>query len=480
MKKQHHHIFVLLVALTGIVLFPGCKKSFLEVVPKGSLIAATTEDYGRLLTNASLLNVSIDHQVMLGDDVAAIQSLLNNSTTREQRLFRWEDEVYEPSENAPELDGFMTNIYLYNKIINEVMMAEGPEQQRRSLRAEALAGRAWVYFHLINYYGKPYNAATAATDPGFPLVSTTDVTQMNFTRASVEEVYARIVSDLEAAVPDLPERLLSRMRMSRPFGKAMLGKVYMFMQKFDKALPLLNDAFNDLAGSALPVRLYNYNQTFATGGAFLPIQTLGGPTYPSSSANEENIFARQFSNVYSFFNNTFVLAPAATKLFKSSDLRLKFFVNRQFPSGALPAGTLRRIGQNLTQTGVTLPDLYLLRAECKVRNNDLPGAVEDVFMLRKNRMPEADASVAADTAADKMRLLHFILEERTREFAVQGYRWLDMRRLSVDPLFNGITFTHQAFAADGSAVTYTLRPGRLLLRFPPKIMEQNPGMPNNL
>ena len=68
---------------------------------------------------------------------------------------------------------------------------------------EAMAGRAWTYFLLINYYGKPYSAATAATDPGFPIIQVADVTTTTFTRASVQEVYDFIIKDLTTAIPNL-------------------------------------------------------------------------------------------------------------------------------------------------------------------------------------------------------------------------------------------------------------------------------------
>lgn len=480
MKKKLNHIYK--IALAGLLVtgLGACKKSFLEVLPKGTVIAATADDYGRLLSNASLMNTPASPpQVILGDEMAAVKSFFDNATTREQRLFRWDAVVQEPAESATELDGLMTNIYLFNKIINEVLASDGPETQKKSLRAEALVGRAWTNFILINYYGKPYHPATAAKDPGFPLVNFSDVTQTEFTRGTVQEVYNQIIKDLETAIPDLPENLSRRIRASRPLGKALLGKVYMFMQQFDKALPLLNAAFDELALSAVAVRLYDYTKTFATGGSFLPIAALGGPAYPNTSSNEENIYAKQFTNPYSFFNNTFVIAPSALKLFKSGDLRLKFYVNKQYPSGALPPQTLRRSGPSLVQAGFVLPELYLLRAECRVRANNLTGAVEDVETLRKNRMPSGEVAIPTDTATNKMNLLHYIMEERTREFAAQGFRWFDMRRLSVDPLFAGISFKHFVYDTDGSATSYDLKPERFVLRFPQKVMEQNPTMQNN-
>ena len=95
-------------------------------------------------------------------------------------------------------------------------------------------------------------------------------------------------------------------------------------------------------------------------------------------------------------------------------------------------------------------------------------------------MPLASSAVPATIAGQQLLLLNFIFEERIREFAVTGYRWFDMRRLSVDPLFGNNTFTHTLYSETGSVLsTFTLKPERFVLRFPQKVMDENPGMQNN-
>jgi hypothetical protein len=95
-------------------------------------------------------------------------------------------------------------------------------------------------------------------------------------------------------------------------------------------------------------------------------------------------------------------------------------------------------------------------------------------------MPAAEAPVPAASASAKLPLLQFIMEERIREFAVQGYRWFDMRRLSVDPLFTTPSYKHRVYDAAGEIKeTFTLRPERFVLRIPPKILAENPNMQDN-
>ena len=61
-----------------------------------------------------------------------------------------------------------------------------------------------------------------------------------------------------------------------------------------------------------------------------------------------------------------------------------------------------------------------------------------------------------------------------------GFRWFDMRRLSVDPVYKATVGTsHSLYSATGATSTFILRPDRLVLRFPQKIIDSNPGLNNN-
>lgn len=481
MKKRNYPIIYLAALVLLMPAASSCKKSFLEIIPKGKLIAKSTSDYEKSLVVLDVVNLGTDAQMVMGDEVAAVEPYFSGSVLRTQRLFRWEDAIYQQGQDPVEMAVPMQNIYLFNKVINEVMNSTGgTEADKRTLVAQAKAGRAWTYFMLINYYGKPYLASTAASDPGFPIIKEADVTRNTFTRASVQEVYDFIVDDLSTAIPDLPAQITHRMRLSKAAGEALLGKVYLFMGRAADALPRLNNAFTDMTNAAIAVGLYDYNVRFGAGGSFLPIG-LFGPTYPTTVNNEENILAKQASYPWGFTNNEIVLTPATLALYGPDDARLNWFSQTAYPSGNYPNGLKRRRGPNTAQIGMTVPDLYLLRAETKARTNDLTGARADLEALRAKRMPAASAPIPDAIATDKNALIRYILEERIREFSVLGYRWFDMRRLSVDPDFsNTIGNTHTLYKTDGTiASTYTLKPERLTLRFAQKTMDLNPGMPNN-
>ncbi|MBC9909157.1 RagB/SusD family nutrient uptake outer membrane protein [Chitinophaga varians] len=490
MKK----LLYLLICVAAPVAFSACSKSFLEVVPLGSQVASSTSDYDKLMNSPDYYLArgggGWQEGVLMEDDVAAEDALFSPVSQHMTRLFQWQDVIYYPNDAYQRppvlLSGLMTNMYQLNKIINEVMSSEGgTDAQKRSIRAEARATRAWSNFQLINLYAKPYLAATAGTDPGFPVITQADIAATVFKRGTVQEMYDFIIRDLTEALPDLPVVPAVRTRMSKPAAEGLLGKVYLFMGRYHDALPMLNAAFNDLgAGSA---KLYDYNQTMETGGAFLPMDPNIGPTKgPGNNfidLTESVLFKVYYNGRYNgnmAGNNGLVLTPQTAALYGAADLRLRLYTNKN-PDGSLNAGgRLRKYGVQYSRYGLELSELYLLRAECKARLSDLPGAVADVETLRQHRMPAADAAVPATIAGDQVALIKFIIEERIREFAMEGYRWFDMRRLSVDPLFAGIIFTHTLYNKDGSTVSYTLRqPDRLVMQLPYSYLQYNPDMTNN-
>lgn len=146
-----------------------------------------------------------------------------------------------------------------------------------------------------------------------------------------------------------------------------------------------------------------------------------------------------------------------------------------------PAGMMRGWGQSYANMGVTVPDIYLLIAECKARLGETTAAAEDIRNFRLTRVAAQDAPVPPAVANNKVALVEYILEERIREFALTGNRWLDMRRVSVEPEYaSTIGNTHRVYDDFGKVTaTYTMKPERLTLRFPIYIMDANPNLSNN-
>lgn len=476
--------------LSGILIctaLSSCKDSFLEVDQKQRIVAKKISDYDMLMNSRKFYTLDEggwQATVLLGDDVAAESDFLNgNGTVQTQRLFHYEDVVYEEGQEALDLKSFLNNLYVCNKVIMEVPDAiDGTELQKRNLIAEAKATRAWLYLQMINFYAKPYQVATSATDPGFPIIKTADISIRYYSRNTVQEVYDLILQDLTEAIPDLPIDQNFAVRMTKPAAEAILGKTYLFMHRFSDALPHFDAAFTGINQQRNPAKLYDYNIVLGPEGSFLPI-SYNGPNGPGNNPDDftEALLSKTYyeGSYQPIGNDGLVLSESAQKLYEPNDFRLEFYsatFNDEEPN---PAGRVRKYGYTYVKFGIQLPDLYLMRAECRARLNNLSGAMEDLLALRSKRMPDTNEGMPASVATNQRELVHFIIDERTREFAAEGYRWFDMRRLYKDPLFGAELPAHIEYYSDAPAKSFPLKEERLTLRLPSFYIVANPGMVNN-
>lgn len=481
------------IIITG--LFCSCKKSWLEIVPLGSKVLSSTADYDKVMNDPALYNSGTisggwSEAQLMGDEICADGGYFVNQSARDyrDRFFRWQDSIYTTSDVTPSaLRNHLYNLYEVNKVINEVMSSTGgTDYQKRELRAEALAHRAWSNFTMANFYCKPYVASTASSDLGFPIITIADVNVSKYPRGTLQEFYDFMIKDLTDALTDIQVKPTIVTRWSKPAVEGFLGKLYMFMGRYADALPLLKAALTDVAANG-QTTLYNYNQTLAPGGSFLPINPTNGPANnPGNLQNDltEAVVSRvYYSGVYNgnyTGNNGLRLTPAAQALYGPTDLRLQLYTNKNEDNSLSSANRIRKYAVTYSRWGLQLSELYLLSAECKARTNDLAGAATDVETLRLKRMPTADALTPAAIKANQTALIKYIIDERTREFAFEGYRWFDMRRLSVDPLFTGMVFTHTIYNTNGTTTVYTMnQPNRLVMQLPRVITDGNPDMINN-
>ena len=487
-----YYIPLLLLCFT----ITSCKKDFLNVVPKTKQIATITNDYHLIMNSPRLYAQTYaggwQMPALMGDDIAAEATFYNSAQAASQAAFTWADNIYPPESISFDIRSWLANMYTVNKVINEVMQSTGgTEQQKMAIQAEAYAERAFLNFQFVNFFGKPYVESTAGTDPAFPIITTADINNENYTRNSVQEVYNAIISDLTTAIVNLPlANTAGAIRFSKGAAEGLLGKIYLFMGNNTAALDMLNAAFSDNAAAKIPASLYDYNVEFAPVGKFLPITTDGPTNSPELNMNDltESLLAKTYYNGLNtgngFGTDFVVLSPQAAALFAPSDLRLNFYTPNFAYGQPNPSGRLAKYNSYsgpMVKYGLQISELYLLRAESKTRLNDLAGAKADVETLRQARMPIANATVPTNIASNQAALLQFIFDEREREFATQGYRWFDMRRISVDPILAKPTFTHILYndATSTNTTLFTLKPARLTLRIPVSIMNANPQFTNN-
>lgn len=477
------------------IAFASCKK-FLEIEPKGKVLAKKLAHYDGLFNNTLIngfqnlkvtattnavtgdLNYTfsilgeVDAPFYMSDDMMANPATFQNYSLINQKSYKWADDIYLPENNSSEWGTMYVHNYVYNVIANGVMDAEdGTEAEKRALQAEARVGRAYMHFWVAQLFAKPFNETTAATDLGVPIVTEASTETRGYQRASVKETYDFILREINESIPYLNAATISRGRIGQLAAYSILAEVYFNMRKYQEALAPLNKAFELLASSKVPVALYNYNTK--VNDWFIPfLPNMGLTNAPNGYDSYETIFVKQSAApVYSAFSSLAVLSPETYALFGADDQRKKIFSDKGLLSSGLQLPGFQRAGPLSINLGPTLPNLYLMKAECEARSGQLTDAENDLETLRKNRMPDASAELQY---SGQQELVKLILRERLMEFAATGRRWFDMRRLFDDAQYNNIRGTRTI-----AGQTYTLSINRLTLRIPPMILSYNPNMPNN-
>lgn len=132
-------------------------------------------------------------------------------------------------------------------------------------KGEALVCRAYAHFMLVTLFAKPYDPATAASDPGVPYVTKPqDNVFQTYTRGTVASVYANIESDLVRGMSLINDKIygtVPKFHFSLQAAHAFASRFYMFKQDYPKVISHSTAVF----GSADPASLIrNTVLNFAT------------------------------------------------------------------------------------------------------------------------------------------------------------------------------------------------------------------------
>jgi len=279
------------------------------------------------------------------------------------------------------------------------------------------------YFELLNLYAKPYNKTTATTDVGVPITTEYD-SEKPYPVNTVEEVYTQILNDLNKAegLINIEKQVLGyNYRFSTVAVKAFKSRVYLYQKEWQKAI--------DMANEALTI---NPN-----------IQNLNSDTsiMPSEYNSVESILALETISSFDLVNNARISNDLITAYHKTDDLRFSLYFNRNTDASYQS----KKSAELKFKITYRTAELYLSTAECLAELNQIKLAKEKLIAFTENRYtPNAwNAYKTRIHSLNTNDLKKEILEERRREFAIEGQRWNDLRRTTQPKLtkyFDGIKY----------------------------------------
>ncbi|WP_442591432.1 RagB/SusD family nutrient uptake outer membrane protein [Pedobacter sp. AW31-3R] len=463
--KPLYQFLILSLSVAGLT---GCKK-YVDIKTQGNLVPSQTINYRYLLNNNQALEAtaslsdfaSSDINFTDADQIAGLTS--SSYYSQFVKAYSWQNNIYilgSTDENDYNWAVLYTRILYCNTIINELPASNGTAAEKAALTAEALVHRADAYFTLVNTYAKPYNASTAATDLGVPLLLEQTVSQ-RLNRATVQVIYNQIISDLTTAVGSLPATQQMNTLPSKPSAYGELARCYTYMHDYTNAARYADMA---LASRNTIVDLSGMDQSTMY-------------TYPTRFVNPEILLSElPQSGAASYSPLIFKLSNEYLALLGTADQRFTLFTSDASNVSSTYTGRFftkeAATGQTRNE-GPSVPEMMLIKAEAFARAGDVGSAMEWVNNLRVKRFKAADYE--AMTASSPNDALVKVIDERRREFYGTSLRWWDMRRLKDESLFQ------RSYTRFFNGVTYTLEPNSDRYVFPiaAKLSQLNPELEPN-
>lgn len=330
-------------------------------------------------------------------------------------------------------------VFIANLIINEIGNVEDiTEQQRIDYLAQAYFTRALAFWNLAQTYCLPYAEETKG-ELGLPLKKSTSYEE-NVARATLEETYEQILSDLNEALKTSQGDVGSRWRVSKPAVAAMLARYYLFTQQYDKAVDYAKQA---LASQSATLQDYNELELMED-YASNPITSEGMPVFYSEyygyAPNQLADFQENYYSQYFAASSGHYMIPSATLLGlydHDNDLRFEQFFGSHtlwsvwvggFGDDILYRKFYHYIWEDQIQSGPTVPEMLLTAAEALARQNQIDEAMNLLNQLRYARMRAGGDGIKLE-AASQQEAIQLILDERHREMPFV-MRWFDIRRLA--------------------------------------------------
>ncbi|WP_256010619.1 RagB/SusD family nutrient uptake outer membrane protein [Desertivirga xinjiangensis] len=449
--------------LITVLAHSACRK-YVEISPEQIRVLKRTSDFQQLLYNSTTFDPAYYLPVLAADDTGnEILSWQNSLSLSQANAFIWAEKTYGQSEEDVDWNNLYKQIYTCNLIEEGIMNSEGGTEALKELvLASARVHRAFAYYTLVNLYAKQYDPLSAESDPGVPLQLSTSF-YSSLERASVQKVYEKISEDLKASLTGLPDKPDYSPNPSKAAAYSILSRVYLNMRQFAQAEEYADRTLG-IQNTLVDLNDYAANRN----------------TYPAKIRNPEVIFFKRTSQ----FPTSLAISSSATALYDQvNDLRYTTFYlsDPNIPGGNFPAGNGNKLyyKSRITADGVwvgpTVPELMLIKAECRARADDPSGAVSILNALRKKRYLRVNYS--ADLSADsRAEALQHVINERGRELVGTGMRWFDQRRLSKDAgLVSPVTrlFKGESYTLEPESNRYTFAIADKYIQLNPEII-QNP------
>jgi hypothetical protein len=477
--KKILQISLILLLISGS--FSSCKKQ-LDVQPRQSLDAeiALTNREG---IEAALTSVyaRLKSPRLYGRDLIAISEALSDNgraTNRSGRLLAEAQNNHNAHFASWQISYFAIN--QANLILEALPKVDMTAAQRDRLEGETRFLRGLIYFDLVKVYAYiPGAVVEAANRGGVPIVTTgtknldSAITRLP-ARAPIADVYNFVIADLTAAAGKLGNAATNSQFpyvATRQAAHAILSRVQLYNKNFGEAKRWSDSVINRQTAA-----------TYTLTDASTHVQNWRNPTHRESifevrfASQQESIGVNEslqttFTSLKTVGDSLTVqgtadLVPSNTLLAalgitvsnngsataaitaRTADVRNLLFERGVFRNSAAFVETTKFMGKNGFPNLDNVPvirvaEMYLNRAEAMATPGSSvfneASALADVNTIRQARR------LPAVTGLTGTALMNEIMLQRRLEFAFEGHRFFDLKRLGLNltkgPHYNDVAFT---------------------------------------
>lgn len=424
----------LIILLSLVFCATSCEKYLEEKTLKTQFVPDTIEDLQALLYNNKIVNVSGAGLLEIPCDdyfiMSSVWESLMGYAPDNALNYSWSEDAV-PHNNSWNLV-YQGPIYYSNIVLDQLKSIEEKEgdiNKRNLVKGSALFYRAVNFYDLAQMFCLPYSNENL-NKPGIVLRLTSDINVKSL-RSTVSETYSKIIEDLLDASELLPARALYPTIPTSTAAYAALARTYLCMRDYinaekyvDKALFLRSSLmdFNSLIPlQSPPISTFNTEVIFHNTIQMPPILTSGN--------------ARIDSNLINFYSENDLRKSVYFE--PSSDGNGSYIFKGSYDGNGDPTSIFN---------GITTSELFLIKAECRIRSGDIKNALSNLNALLVKRWKTGTyIELTSDNINDVKDL---ILLERRKELVFRGQRWSDLRRFNLEGMnitlkrvINGNEFT---------------------------------------
>ena len=441
--------------LLSLCIYFSCSDEFVNIEPQYSIDSENyfnvPEDYNQAVIAAYDLLQTTYLNAMLGE-IASDNSLCGGESASDVPGFQQiDDMIHTPNnDNLQDLwDWMFSGVQRATYVIEFKDKIDFTGKDK--LIAEAYFLRAYYNFELVKWFGPIPIKPNARFEVG---------DETSIPRSPVEEVYSYIEEDLLLSLESLPLDILEKGRVSNGAAKSLLGKVYLYQNKFEFAANVLDEVIDSNVYGLEP----NYGLIFENDGengkeSVFEVQytDLEGAGFDCFQCSEGNI-AVGFNGIRQYngplFDSGFsfnVLTQSLVDAFEIADIRKEVAVldiedwasktGATYGTGYEHTGYFNRkyiarkgdsnIGdQNLTNPNnyraIRYADVLLMAAEAHAKKPS-PDNLKSNSYLNMVRS-RAFGDNLSQTSLSGEGIIDAIFNERRLEFAGEGHRFFDLVR----------------------------------------------------